>query len=210
MRTLEAKIENKLAFQRELGWVMEAKMPLLCLQSGMSEAQGGHALKEALPGILSLGCQLLIRGIGSEEYGKLFTALEKEYPHRVKIIRDEEIQRRKMYAASDIGLFFAADGQEVLNCLAYGVVPVSPKQTPLEDYSPVQEAGNAFLAGPVNAWTWFAALVRAVETYKLPYDFRTIQRHAMQTVEDSAVRGPEGPSGPEREQSQRVEDGGEG
>ena len=190
LRTLEAKIENKLAFQQELGWVKEPKIPLLCIPGGMSEAQGGKELKEVLPGILSLNCQILVRGIGSEEYGKLFTMLEREYPHRVKILRDEEALERKMYAASDLGLFFASqkEGEELLNCLSYGVVPIAPKQAPLEDYNPVQESGNAFLADPHTPWTWFAALVRSLETYKLPYDFRTIQRHCMETVQGSETQ----------------------
>lgn len=184
LRTLEAKVENKIAFQKELQWVAEPKMPLLCLPGGMAEEQGGKEFREVLPGILSLNCQLLVRGIGTEEYGKLFTKLEREAPHRVKILRDDEVLRRKMYAASDVSLFFAQDqhGEELLNCLAYGAVPVSPTQPLLQDYNPVQEAGNAFLADPHTPWTFFAALVRSLETFKLPYDWRTIQRHCMETV----------------------------
>lgn len=183
LRTLEAKIENKLGFQKELGWVAEPKIPLLCLSSGMSEERGGEEFKEVLEGIVTLNCQVLVRGIGSPEYGKIFTKLERESNHRVKILRDDETLRRKMYAASDISLFFARDtGEELLNCLAYGAVPVSPKQPLLQDYNPVQESGNAFLADPHTPWTFFAALVRSLETYKLPYDWRTIQRHCMETV----------------------------
>jgi starch synthase len=184
LRTLEAKMENKIALQKELGWVAEPKIPLLCLSGGMSDAQGGKELKEVLQGILPLHCQLLIRGVGSEEFGKLFTLLEKEYAHRIKILRDEETLRRKMYAASDLGLFFSSDDEaEIVNCLAYGAVPVSPSHPILQDYNPVQESGNAFVAEPHTSWTWFAALVRAHETYKLPYDFRTIQRHCMEAVQ---------------------------
>jgi glycogen synthase len=179
------KVENKLALQRDLQWVTESKLPLLCISGGMSASQGGALLSEVLPGILSLPCQIIIRGIGSEEYGKLFTKLEHESPHRVKILPDEDTARRKIYAASDISLFFATDteDEEVPNCLAYGAVPVASAQDPLIDYNPVQEAGNAFLADPATPWTWFAALVRAIETFKLPYDFRTIQRHCMETVQ---------------------------
>lgn len=185
LRTLETKVENKLAFQKELGWVAEPKIPLLCLSGGMSGDLGGKEFEEVLEGIFTLGCQLLVRGIGSPEYGKIFTKLERESPHRIKILRDDETLRRKLYAAADISLFFARDrGEELLNCLAYGAVPVSPKQPLLQDYNPIQESGNAFLAEPHTPWTWFAALVRAIETYKLPYDWRTIQRHCMETVKE--------------------------
>lgn len=185
LRTLEAKVENKLAFQQELEWVEEPKIPLLCISGGMSQELGGEEFKEVLQGITTLNCQLLVRGVGSEEFGKMFTKLEREIPHRIKILRDDETLRRKMYAASDISLFFAQEkGPELLHCLAYGCVPVAPAQSLLQDYNPVQEAGNAFLAEPHTPWTWFAALVRALETYKLPYDWRTIQRHSMETVKE--------------------------
>jgi starch synthase len=182
LRTLESKIENKLALQKEVGWVNEKKMPLLCIPGGMTDAQGGKEFQEVIAGILSLDCQIVVRGLGSETYGKLFTKLEQEYGHRVKIIQDEDALRRKMYAASDMAIFFAHDPEELPNCLAYGTVPISPQQKYLSDYNPIQESGNAFVADPFTSWTWFAALVRAIETYKLPYDWRTIQKHAMETV----------------------------
>ncbi|HLD07509.1 MAG TPA: hypothetical protein VJB60_00380 [Candidatus Peribacterales bacterium] len=183
-RTLEAKMENKLLLQEELGWVKEAKLPLLCISGGMTDELGGGEFEEVLGGIMSLHSALIVRGIGSEKFGKMFTQLEHEYKHRVKILKDEEDMRRKMYAAADITLFFAPDEAELRNCLAYGVVPISPEQDLLADYNPVQESGNAFIANPHTPWNWFAALVRATETYKLPYDWRTIQKHCMETVNE--------------------------
>jgi len=182
LRTLESKIENKLALQKELGWVSEKKMPLLCIPGGMTDEQGGKRFQEVLEGMLTLDCQVVVRGLGSEHYGKLFTKLEQEYEHRVKIVKDDDVLRRKMYAASDMALFFADETEELMNCLAYGVIPITPQQKHLSDYNPIQESGNAFIANHETAWGWFAALVRAIETYKLPYDWRTIQKHAMETV----------------------------
>jgi glycogen synthase len=53
----------------------------------------------------------------------------------------------------------------------------------LEDYNPVQESGNAFIFTVENHWKCFASLVRALETFRFPYDWRTIQRHAMDTMD---------------------------
>jgi len=183
IRTLEGKIENKLRLQEELGWVKEAKIPLLCIAGGMTDEQGGTELEEVIGGIMSLNTLLIVRGIGSEKYGKLFTQLEHEYGHRITILKDEEVMQRKMYAAADMSLFFApAEEEELKRCLAYGAVPISPEQDLLADYNPVQESGNAFIASPHTPWNWFAALVRGTETYKLPYDWRTIQKHCIETV----------------------------
>ncbi len=177
-------MDNKLEFQEELGWVKEKRIPVLCVPGGMSDELGGDVFEEVIEGIMSLDCQVVVRGVGSEKYGKLFTKLENDHGHRIRILKDTEDMQHKMYAAADIGLFFVPDGQDLINCLAYGAVPVSPKHKDLDDYNPIQESGNAFISNPQTSWTWYAALVRAIETYKLPYDWKTIQKHCMDTVKE--------------------------
>lgn len=181
-RTLEHKVENKMALQKELGWPMEPKMPLLCLPMGMSDALGGALFKELLPGLLALPLEFLVVGRGTAEYGAFFTRLAKEKGHRLGIIPNDETHVRKLYAAADMALFLAdPSAQEILgHCLRYGVVPIAPEGKRLEDYNPVQETGNAFLFPQATLWHIFAAVVRAAETYKFPFDWRTIQRHGME------------------------------
>ena len=120
-RTLESKLQNKIFLQRELGFVVERKIPLVCIPGGMTDRLGGALMLEALPAILSQNCQIIVRGLGSPKYGELFTQLEQEYHHRIRILRDEDELRRRMYAGSDIALFFAADAEEeeLHNCLSY-------------------------------------------------------------------------------------------
>ena len=103
--------------------------------------------------------------------------------HRVAILKDDEVQQRQMYAAADIALFcFDPTGTEELrHCLDYGVVPVAPECKALQNYDPVQEQGNAFLFDQTSEpWHGFAALIRALETYKFPFDWRTIQPHRIE------------------------------
>ncbi len=182
--TLEQKIRNKTALQEELGWPEEAKVPMLCLPAGMTEALGGALLQALLPGILSsTNVQLLILGKGSAEYGTLFTKIQKEHRHRIAIIPEKETDVHRMYAAADMALFLTPPpAKELTICLGYGVIPVSVGADLLENYNPVQEAGNAFVIEGKTHWHAFAALVRAIETYKFPYDWRTIQKHAMESV----------------------------
>ena len=148
----------------------------------MSETQGGEIFEQVIAGLLSLNCQIIVLGKGSQKYGSMLTQLEEENAHRIKIIKDNEDNRRKMYASADISLFFTEDVDELANCLAYGTIPVSTEQDCLKDFDPAQEAGNAFIAESSDPWAWFAALVRACETFKLPYDWKTIQKQAMEMV----------------------------
>ncbi|MDD5750939.1 MAG: hypothetical protein PHS73_00270 [Candidatus Peribacteraceae bacterium] len=183
VRSLQDKVQNKTALQRELGWPMEPKAAMLCLPAGMSEGLGGTLFRELLPGLLTLPLQIVVLGMGSAEYGELFTKLAKERQHRLAIIPNAEENIRKMYAASDMAIFLTepADRDELAHCLRYGVVPVAPESRQLENYNPVQETGDAFLFdNPESVWSVYAAIVRALETFKFPFDWRTIQRHGME------------------------------
>lgn len=183
VKTLDHKAHNKISLQEEHGWVAEPKRPLICIPGEITKAAGGDLLMEILPGIMELPVELIVRGKGAEAYGKSFAELEKKHGHRVRIVRDDEESVRAMLAASDIALFTSESNEENLleNVLRYGVIPVSPKTKLLENYNPVQETGNAFVAEDATVWQLFAALVRALETHKFPFDWRTIQRHAMET-----------------------------
>ncbi len=179
--SLDQKLLNKTALQEELGWVPEPKRPVICLPAGMSEKLGGELFQQVLPGLLSLPIEILVVGKGSASFGSLFTKLSKEHKHRVAILPASETSLSKIYAASDMALFLAnpASQKELTECLHYGVVPISLPCDALEDYDPVQEAGNAFVFPESNPWLCFMSLVRALETYKLPFDWRTIEKHGM-------------------------------
>ena len=181
-KTLEKKSRNKTAFQEELGWPAEPKRPVLCIPTGLSDKLGGALFEEILPGMLTLPMEILIVGKGSSKYGQLCTELAATHTHRIAIISNDEASLQKMYAAADVALFLSdSTGMtEVEECLSYGVVPVAPSTNSLDDYNPIQETGNAFLYEGSTHWHTFGALVRAMETFKFPFDWRTIQRHCME------------------------------
>jgi starch synthase len=187
-RTIEHKAANKAALQDLLGWPEEPKQPIVCLSTGMTDELGGPLLEQVINGILELPVALVIRGRGSKKYGKLFTQLQKRSPHRIAILGDDEENLRTMLAGSDIALFCSAkSGDDIQLALRYGVIPVALPTDTLDDYNPVQETGNAFVYAEPSPWLCFASLARALETFKFPFDWRTIQRHAMESAGDSGT-----------------------
>lgn len=182
VKTLEGKVQNKVALQQELRWPEEPKRALLCLPAGMTDGLGGALLRELLPGLLTLPLNLVILGKGSSSYGKLFTELAKEESHRIAIIPNEETMIRKMYAGCDMALFCEASSKqpELRTCLRYGVVPIAPLEEHLLDYNPNQERGTAFTYSEPTPWHAFTAIVRALETFRFPFDWKTIQRQCME------------------------------
>lgn len=184
LSTLELKQQSKAHLQESFGWPAEPKRPMLCLPAGMSEALGGDVFEQLVPGLLTLPVEILVVGKGSKAFGSLFTTLAREHRHRVHIVPDTDESLGTMYAASDMALFLRDPKglKELALCMSSGIVPVSVASKALENYDPVQESGNAFLFDTENAWHCFAALVRAMETYKLPFDWKTIQRHGMEVI----------------------------
>lgn len=181
---LDLKIQSKTTLQKEIGWPKEPKRAMVCLPAGMTDDLGGDLFQEMLPGILSLPVEMLILGKGAASYGALFTKLTKDYGHRFHIVPDTEDAVAAMFAAADMALFCSAQlpEQELKACLGSGVVPISLPHTLVENYNPVQETGNAFLYESASKWHGFGALVRALETHKFPFDWKTIQRHCLETV----------------------------
>lgn len=185
--SLDQKIASKLALQQSLGWPDERKRPLISLPLMTEERLGGTLLMETIPGILSLDCEILVRGKGSKEYGAFFTALADKKPHRIAIIPDMQQTIHAMLEASDMAIFLVVPEKSsfLAQCLRSGTIPIAPPSPMLKNYDPVQESGNAFLFEEPSPWHVFAALVRAIETYKFPFDWRTIQSHCMESTEHS-------------------------
>ncbi len=182
MENLEHKAENKVALQEELGWAPEPKRAMICLPTGVSDKLGGALLKDVMEGLLTLPVEIVILGKGSAEYGAYLTEMSKEHDHRIAIVPNDEKNIRKMFAASDMALFLtdATDLPELEAALRYGTVPVCPNTKKIKAYNPNQENGEGFLFEKLTIWHSFGAIVRALETFRFPYDWRTIQRQCME------------------------------
>lgn len=178
----EQKVAQKTALQEELGWTPEPRRAMLCIPTGASEKLGGELLKELMAGLLSLPVQVVILGKGSAAYGEYLTQVAEEHPERIAIIANEEKMIREMFAASDMALFLsdATDLPELQASLRYGTVPVCPYTKKVKAYDPNQESGQAFLYDKETVWHAFAGIVRALETYRFPFDWKTIQKHCVE------------------------------
>lgn len=180
--SLELKVQNKTALQEEFGWTAEPKRAMVCLPAGVSEKLGGNLLKELIPGLLALPVEIVILGKGSAAFGAYLTGIAKEHSHRIAIVPNDEKSIRKMFAAADMALFLsdATGTPELEAALCYGTVPLCPPTKSIKTYDPNQESGEGFLYDKETVWHAFAAIVRALETYRFPYDWKTIQKSCME------------------------------
>lgn len=97
------------------------------------------------------------------------------FPSDVVIVRSRDAHYDEMWRACDMA--FCLSEEAVDNALDAMVVPLAPKKMPrLQNYDPNREKGNAFTFEKMNPWLMFAAMVRACETYRFPFDWKCIVR----------------------------------
>jgi len=99
------------------------------------------------------------------------------FPH-VHFVPYSEKNRKEIIGASDI--MIALPFNDVEEMLFNGAVPVCNENPIVSDYNPNSEAGNAFIYGDIGNsqntahYKIFASLVRALETFRFPYDWKNI------------------------------------
>lgn len=82
-----------------------------------------------------------------------------------------------LITASDMAVVFDEKMATLHALFEKGVVAIGHSKSPLlEDYHPNEETGNSFTYSEKNPWGVFAAIVRAYETYRFPYDWQHIIR----------------------------------
>lgn len=87
------------------------------------------------------------------------------------------LNRKSLLEAADMALTF--EFTDVEEMLLNGVIPISPVRPEVKDYNPNVESGNGFIYKQEDPWCIFAALVRARETFKFPYDWKHIVRQGI-------------------------------
>ncbi|MFH0821040.1 MAG: hypothetical protein V1908_04670 [Candidatus Peregrinibacteria bacterium] len=184
-KTIQNKEKNKISFLQDLDLPYNKKVPLIIISYPLTDKNQVGLILDVMNGMIEQPVQLVIAGIGTEKFQKAFTDLAEKHSKKVAILPDDMENKRKMYAAADM-LLASSDSadceDECKNAMTYGVIPVMPSTTFAEDYDPVRERGNAFFYPKSSAWGFFAAFVRALENFRFPYDWKTIQVNAMEAL----------------------------
>jgi len=185
-KTIEKKKVNKVLFQQEFGLREDGKAMLVAITVQLTEKNGFGVLQNFLSGIETLNTQLVVLGSGTATFRKVIFDFQKKHPHDVAILETGEENLRKIYAASDVSIFFVRNGEserEIQNSSGYGCVPIAPESFVgiCENYNPNLESGNSFLFAEQNFFSAFAATVRAAEHFRFPFDWRLICKNAMET-----------------------------
>jgi starch synthase len=182
----QGKALNRAALRAELG-LDDVRQPLCAIVSRFYDVKGLDLIEQAGPKLFELGLQLVVIGTGDRRYEDMFRRWAAERPHQVAVsIGFDAALAQRIYAGADMLWMpsrFEPCGLAQLIALRYGTVPVVRATGGLadtvRDYDPVAETGNGFRFEAYDAWQFFAAVVRAAETFRHPQSWAWLLQHAM-------------------------------
>lgn len=172
--SLNKKIENKLALQKELGLKQDKEIPMIGLSNRLTEQKGFDLLMEIIKHLLNQELQIVIVGSGEKEYINFFKKIAKRHAKKIAVVSPfTEEMSSKVYAASDMYLLpsrFEPCGLSQLVSLRYGSIPIIHETGGLSDtitdFNPRTNKGNGFTFKNYVKYELLIAITRAIETYK--------------------------------------------
>ncbi len=187
LKTFEDKVQNKLAFQKEMDLEVNADIPLIGMVTRLTHQKGIDLILQASEEILKTGAQLVILGTGDAHYESALRSLEHYRHDRVRsILLFSNEMSAKIYAASDLFLMPSKTepcGLSQLISMRYGTVPVVHRVGGLRDtvipFTGVE--GNGFTFESFQAGDMMDAIYRAITCfYQSPDEWKQIIKNNLQ------------------------------
>lgn len=188
IKTLDLRRKNKTALRKKFNLAEMENAPLLCINSRLIDQKGfGLFFDMARPLLANFNFQLIIVGGGDGQFVNFFRELADENPDKVAghFTFDESLPRLLLGSADAILIpsKFEPSGLTQMEAMRYGVVPIVRKTGGLADsvtdYDAANQTGMGFMFGPFDNYAFYGAIIRALETYKYPKLWESIQKRAM-------------------------------
>ena len=188
VKNLDRKVQCKLALQREGGLPADPSIPLVGVVSRLADQKGFDLLEPMIEPLLKeVGVQWVLLGTGDKHYENFFRKIEDRYPGQAAVfLTFDAALAQRIYGGADMFLMpsrYEPCGLGQMIAMRYGTVPVVHRTGGLADtvvdYQPATGVGNGFAFENYTAHACLAAIVRAVEAFRRPGEWRTLQRHGM-------------------------------
>ena len=169
----EAKALCRAELRSELGLEASTR-PLCAIVSRFYDVKGIDLVEQSMAQLLRLGLQVVVVGTGDRRYEEMFRRWAAEAPRQVSAsIGFDSGLAQRVYAGADMLWMpsrFEPCGLAQLIALRYGTIPVvratGGLADTIRDYDPAAGTGNGFTFEPYDPWQFFAAVVRAAETFR--------------------------------------------
>jgi len=187
--SLDKRVQNKLALQREANLKVDAGIPLIGIISRLTDQKGFDILGDVMDHLLDLDLQFVVLGTGDPHYHEMFSRIAQAYPSKAAVFLTFNAElAQKIYAGTDMFLMpsrFEPCGLGQMMAMRYGSVPIVRATGGLadtvQDLNPRSGKGNGFSFVPYDRWALFATIVRALENYKYRDTWQKLQVEGMTT-----------------------------
>jgi len=187
VQSLDKRVQNKLALQREANLTENAAIPLLGIISRLTDQKGFDILGDVLDHLLDLDLQFVVLGTGDPHYHEMFSRIAQAYPGKAAVfLTFNAALAQKIYAGTDMFLMpsrFEPCGLGQMIAMRYGSVPIvraiGGLADTVQDWDPRSGEGNGFSFVRYDRWALFATILRALENYKYEETWRKLQVKGM-------------------------------
>ncbi len=170
---MSGKAACKAAIQKKFGLHVRPHRPLLVSVARLVEQKGIELVKDALPGLMDLGCQLIVYGQGDQQYIDYFERCKEWWPGQIGFSSDyNEETAAEVFAGADYYLMpsrFEPCGLSQMMAMRYGTIPIVHETGGLKDsvraYSDFDGLGDGFSFVDYTAQALYLAVLSAVRMY---------------------------------------------
>lgn len=188
VKSIENRLENKYALQKEFGLPVSEKIPLFGFVGRLTHQKGVDLILQGMRYLIKdFNVQFILVGGGDGYIIEQFNWLKKDFPKNVGIHPMPNFTLpRLVFAGSDMILYpslFEPCGIVQMEAMRYGAIPIVRKVGGLADsvvnYDPETGEGDGFVFEDYNAISFYGQMVRAVETFRHQDAWKKIQTTAM-------------------------------
>lgn len=182
---LSGKPACKADLQTKFGLRVDADVPLIGMATRLASQKGMDLMEAAIEELMQRELQLVIAGMGDQQYQDLIAAWAVQYPGKlaVKIAFDEGLAHQ-IEAGADMFLMpsrYEPSGLNQLYSFKYATIPIVRATGGLKDS--VEEfdggEGTGFLFEAYEPSALLAAVDRALEAYSHKEQWRRLMQNAM-------------------------------
>ena len=186
LKTVEKKLLNKRALQKEFGLEVRDDVAVVAMITRLSEQKGMDLVRRVFHEMMQSDVQFILIGSGEEEYESFFSHMEHVYRNKVRsYIGFNEPLACRVYAGADLFLMpslFEPCGLSQLIAMAYGTIPLVRETGGLNDtvvaYDKLSKTGNGFSFTNYNAHDLLFTYEHALEVYQTD-DWENLVARAM-------------------------------
>ena len=181
------KLACKAVLQQEAGFVVDPAVPLLGMIGRLVNQKGLDLFAAAIEPLLNqTPLQVVILGTGDPAYHALLEHLQRAYPGRIRAwLTFDGIPAEYIYAGVDMFLLpsrFEPCGLGQMIAMRYGSVPIVRATGGLAETveeGPPSHPRTGFVFGPYEPGALQDAVLRALDSYSRPAEWRMLMRNGM-------------------------------